>query len=155
MKVATNKQEFISRHFWLILPFLLKWAYQYSHLPEFKISKSNLRSVGSILREMSDVTWYLIPQLSPKARERIVTSITTSCFRISVKIDFCAIDWIFGRSLTLRYLFIETDLIYWPSVQTDRTYCKMNHYLLNAFLSAKFCLKFSLRTWIRSLRDQP
>ena len=88
MKVATNKQEFISRHFWLILPFLLKWAYQYSHLPEFKISKSNLRSVGSILREMSDVTWYLIPQLSPKARERTVTSITTVVFVFRLKLIF-------------------------------------------------------------------
>ena len=71
---------------------------------------------------MSEVTGCLIPQLSPKARERTVTSIATVVFVFRLKLilhdrkDF-------GRSVTLRYLFIETDLICWPSVQTDRTYC--------------------------------
>ena len=32
LKVETKKQEFIFRHVWLIEPFQLGWAFQYSHL---------------------------------------------------------------------------------------------------------------------------
>ena len=68
IKVETGKQEFACRHEWLILAFQLKWAYQYSHLLNLKYQKV---ICGVFFEwEMSNVTGYLIPQLSPKTRER-------------------------------------------------------------------------------------
>ena len=65
-------KEFIFRRFWLILPFQLRWAYQISHLlnSEYQTVICGMFFFKLILGDMLDVTGYLIPQLSPKARKR-------------------------------------------------------------------------------------
>ena len=62
VKAETNKQEFSFRHFCLILPFYLRWAYQCSHPLNSEYQKIIYGVfLELILREMSDVTGYLIP----------------------------------------------------------------------------------------------